>query len=218
MTHVSSLCLAVLLVAAAYPAAAQVRPDSLRLLPAFSVPVRGDFRPPHTSAVRAYLYSAGATDALVGVGYVAYRIGRQGDPTGPYQFDVSGVLMAVGAIGGPLVGNLSLGAGDAARRSATIKGVGVALGAGLVAVGIASTLTCIGSGCSENPLAVGLVSTGTVVAAGTVAIGTIYDLATIPANACWAREARARGNRVPVVAPTVGVRRGAPVLGLRTRF
>ena len=55
-------------------------------------------------------------------------------------------------------------------------------------------------------------------AAGVVA-GGLYDFATIPASARWAREARARGNRVPVVvAPTVGVRRGAPVLGLRARF
>lgn len=201
-------------------AAAQAPPDSLRTLPEFGVPVSGDFRPPQTSAARAYLYSAAATGVLVGVGYLVDRAAAAAlDPTtsDSYLLDVGGFLMAAGVIGGPMVGNLSLGAGADVRRGAAPKLVGIAVGGSLVLAGTLSALACIpaqsdGCGGAAGVLVVG----GAVVGVVGLAVGTVYDLATIPGNARWARRARANGNRVPVaLAPGYDARADAPVLTLR---
>lgn len=215
--------LAALLLAPAL-AAAQA-PDSLRLLPAFGIPVTGDFRPPQTSAARAYLYSATATGALVGVGYLLYEHGPQPDPTlasTAYVREAGGLLMILGVMAGPMAGNLSLGAGRDAGHGVRFKAAGAIGGSVLLGVALVSAGVCLGSGaqsgtCPLEPVAVGAFYGIPVVIGAGLAVGAVYDLATIPANARWARQARATGNRVPArevrvqIAPGYDPRFDAPM-------
>ncbi len=216
--------LVALLLLAPALAAAQAPRDSLRALPPFSVPMDGDFQPPQTSAVRAYLYSAAATGTLVGAGYLIDRyVAATLDPatSDSYLLDAGGVLMAAGVLIGPSAGNLSLGAGTTVTRGLVPKLAGVLAGGTLVLVSLASAVPCTLSApdCASGDAAgAGFAAAGAVLAIG-LAVGTVYDLATIPGNARWARRARSNGNRAPArpvaLVPGYDARRDAPTLTLR---
>lgn len=195
---------------------ASAQTDSLRALPPFRIPVTENFRPPQTSAARAYAYSALATGALVALGYAVYSSDPAED--GARQ-TVGGALIAVGVLGGPMVGHLSLGRAEATEAGFRVKAAGLIAGGGAILLGVGALLACVPDGeCGvADDVATVLVIGGAGVMATGVAAGAVVDLATIPASARWAREARANGDRA-AVSPTVGLRRGAPVVGLRARF
>ena len=214
--------LAVLLATAAASAQPASR-DSVPRLPAFSVPVTGDFAPPQTSAARAYLYSAAATAVPIAVGALLLRTGEpSGEPGGVSLDDVGFVVALSGVWFGPLAGNLSLGAGEDARRAFLYSGAGF-LG-GVVLAGVATAIAggCVvsdlarrqtlSSECVDHPVVVGLVVTGAAVAAAGALGGAGYALGTVPRNAARARlyrEAHPRLSAAP------GWRSGGPALTLR---
>ena len=162
------------------------------------------------TAAEAYLYSAAATGGTVALGYALYRVGP-GDPTQDSFTvrDAGLALVVLGAVVGPSVGNLALGAQDDAQRAVVIKLIGVGVGAGLAAAGVA---TCFSIG--DTPPACESVGTplfvGAALAVGTgLVVGTVYDLATIPGNARPARRAVGGGVGIgPGGAPTVALRVG----------
>ena len=204
-------------------AAAQTPPDSLRALPPYSRTVRGDFRPPQTSALRAFAYSAAATGGMVAVGTLAI-LAAPSDVESDAGNAVTGIGAGVifsGLLFGPAVGNLSLGAGADIERSVRLKLRVLTVGGAVVLTGVGAGLTCIldagpASDCGVLPAATVLVVGGAGVMAAGVVAGAVYDLATIPGNARWARRARANGNRVPVaVWPGYDARGGGPVLAVR---
>ena len=169
-------------------------------------PFAGGAAPREVSASEAYLYSAVATGGAVALGYVLYRV-LPGDPTQDSFTgrDLGLALIAVGVVGGPSVGNLTLGAENDVNRALLVKGIGAGVGAGLAVAAIA---TCFSIG--DSPPACESLGTplfvGAALAVGTgFVVGTVYDLATIPGNARAAR----RGG----VAVGLG-RGGVPTVGL----
>lgn len=173
--------------------------DSVAVLPPFRIPIKGDFAPPQTSALRAYAYSAGVAGGTVALGYLLHRAPEGGSmATSSTAQAVGAFLMVIGAGFGSSAGNVSLGAMDDVTRAAYIRMVGVFGGT----VGIVGLLA--GSG------EVFVVGTA-VMGAGLVG-GVAYDLATIPGNAARARRYRQAYPRVSI-AP--GWRAGAPALGVR---
>ena len=169
-------------------------------------------RPSHSSAGRAYLYSAAATAGTVGLGLLLVEVLPKGDPTRDSftPQDLAWVVVAAGAIGGPSVGNLTLGAGDDVGRAYTVKAIGVAGGGGLVLLGVVSALSCVADG-PPCGAAEGLLVAGAVVTGAGLVAGTAYDLATIPRNAARARRSR----QSPPVSVAPGWRGGGPALALR---
>ncbi len=195
-------------------------PDSVARRPDFSVPLPGDFAPPQTSAARAYTYALLATGATVGAGVLL--IEALGEP--PLEstsglYDVGPVVVLVGAVVGPSVANLSLGAAQDVGRALTIKMVGLGTGTVLGGTGL-----LIGAGCVVSELggvgdaercgpAVTALLIGAIAATATgLVVGTGYDLATVPGNAARARRYRAAYPRV-VLSP--GWRAGTPTAVLR---
>lgn len=221
-----SLLAAVLVLAALAAPAGSGQPvatDSIAHRPAFSVPVTGDFAPPQTSAVRAYLYSAAATAVPVAAGVLLLQAGGPSDTPGQATpGDLGIVLVIAGAAFGPAVGNLSLGAGTDVRRGVALVAGGFAGGVVLAGGGVAIAGFCIAgdlasgqlgsADCAAEPLAVALLVAGVAVAAVGAVAGTAYSLATVPRNASRARTYRRAHPRV-AVAP--GWRAGAPALGIR---
>ena len=190
-------------------------PDSVARLPAFSVPVVRDFEPPHTSAARAFAYSTAGTVGPILLGLLANRAFPPDDEDGPLSMLGTGLIVA-GVMAGPPLGNLSLGAVESVRQAGRPKVIGVAVGSGIILVGVAATAGCAleGAGargaCVADPLAL-LTAGGAVVATG-MAVGSVIDLATIPANAARARRYRQVHSSVSA-AP--GWRAGGPALAVR---
>lgn len=218
------LALAAVLALATVSAAAQTEP--MQALPPFNIRAEGNFRPPQTSAVRATFYAVAATGALVAVGYVVDRaVAGAIDPTTSDSpaLEIGHLIMAFGVIGGPMAGNLSLGAGEALGRSAGIKATGITAGGFVIVIGLGASLGCVFSAdCLVlDDIALGLIYGGAGIMAAGVAVGAVVDFVTIPASARWAQRVRANGNREPAEAPRVSVtpgydvRRGAPMLALR---
>ena len=211
--------LALALVLVAVPASGQpASTDSVAVLPPFRVPITEDFAPPHTSAARAYLYSALATGGAVAVGLALEAALGDSPPEsdGSLRDGAGPGLVLIGVMLGPSVGNLSLGAAGDARRAFVPKTIGLMAGGALVLMGLGSEFLCVadqlatGEGCRGN-YTVFLTVAG-VVTAGGIVVGTVIDLTTIPANAARAQRYRRAHPRVSV-AP--GWRAGAPALGVR---
>ena len=148
--------------------------------PAFAQPAS---RPLHASAPLAYAISAGATVGTVGLGYALYRVLPPGDPysDAPSPRAVAFAVVAIGALAGPSVGNLTLGAVEDANRAIILKATGIGAGAAIALASVIPLAGCMGG--SSCPLVVPLVYAGAAVAVSGVVVGTLYDLATIPGNA-----------------------------------
>lgn len=171
----------------AVPASAQPCRDAL-------VKIRPDcrFAPMQSSAAVAYLASIGATAVTVGGGYLIYAYGP-GDPTRSSftSEEVGGLVMALGVMIGPSVGNLTLGAGDAVAYGMRPKMIGAVMGSGLGLAGMGLALGCVlsnpdggGEGCGPaEDAAVVLLVTGAAAVGTGLLVGTMIDLATIPSSA-----------------------------------
>ena len=219
------LPLALLVAALAAPAASgqPAGQDSVARRPAFEVPLTGDFAPPQTSAVRAYLYSVAATAIPIAAGVLLLRASDPSETPGGFSPGDAGiVLVYAGAWFGPNAGNLSLGAGADARRSFMVAGGGFLAGVVLAGAGVGVAGVCVlddlsrgrlgDDDCLAGPVATGLIVMGAAVAVvGTVA-GTGYALATVPANAARARRYR---QAYPDVTVAPGWRAGRPALSVR---
>lgn len=199
--------LALLLLSSAAPAAQPCRDALIRIRPDCR------FAPVQSSAVVAYLASIGATAALVGGGYLLYEYGP-GDPTrSSFNSEEVGIfVMSLGALVGPSVGNLTLGAGDAAARGMTPKMIGTVVGSSIALGGVGIAIGCVlgnvdGGDCGlAGDVAVGLVVTGAAVTAGGILVGTVIDLATIPGSARRVRaEQRAARSAVTASAGPQGL-------------
>ena len=217
------LVLAALLLA---PLAVAAQPaDSLVALPRYSRTVQGNFRPLQTSGSRAVLYSATATGVPILIGtallLAAPPMRPNGDPT--VSGGVGAMLVISGVMVGPPLGNVTLGAGESVQHGVDIMLVGMKVGSGLVVAGAGVLLLAVASGPNSPAadLSLGLIVGGAGVFFGGFAVAGMYSFATIPANARWAREARANGNRVRArevsvqVAPSYDPRFGAPMATLR---
>lgn len=185
------LLLSVLAVTVAGSAHAQVFPDPLP--------------PLHTSGARAYAYSAAATAGGIGLGYVLYRALPEGDPTldSFSPRDAGLLVIAIGAVGGPAVGNLTLGAEGDVRRGLLIRSAGLCVAAGLAAATFAVCAPGLGDASSTCDATANAFVVGGAVALGAGLLGgAVYDLATIPGNA---REARRQRGRVQVAPAGAGL-------------
>ena len=120
--------------------------------------------------------------------------------------DVGTLVAVLGVVGGPAVGNLTLGAMGDVGRGQLIRAAGVVSGGALAlgTLGACRLADAIGDGCG---LGIGLlIPAGAAVAFSGLVAGMVYDFATIPGNARAAR----RGG----VAVGLG-RGGVPTVGLR---
>ena len=205
MTRVVPLAL----VLAASAAHAQEPADSLQRLPPFSIPIREDFEPPQTSAGRAYLYSAAATGGTVALGYLLYMALPESDLTeSSFSANYVGVVvMGLGVVAGPAVGNLSLGAVDDVKRAQAISAAGFLSGAVLVTVSLGAA-----AGGDPGTVSEGLFVAGVALAGAGYVGGVAYTLATIPRNAARAQRYR---QSYPRVAVAPGWRSGGPALSVR---
>ncbi len=207
------------LVASAQPA------DSLVTLPRYHRTVQGNFRPPQTSAARAYLYSATATGVPVLLGTATLLVATPTRPSGELSpiGIVGTTLILSGVLIGPSVGNMTLGAGETVERGIGIMLVGMKVGSGMVVAGAGTLVLSVVTGpdgLSTLPALV-LVAGGAAVFLGGFLVAGAYNMAMIPANARWAQRARANGNRVPAsqvrvsVAPGYDPRFDAPMATVR---
>ncbi|WP_420455113.1 hypothetical protein [Rubrivirga sp.] len=164
--------------------------------------------PLQTSAAGAYLASAGATAGSLALGFALYHVLPASDPESdaPSPRAVGVAVMAGGALLGPSVGNLVLGAGTDVQRATRIKMAGLAAGA-VIALGSTVVIAGCFGGSACAPTVETIVYVGAGVAAVGVVAGTVYDLATIPRNAALA-QAHREGRR------TVSLRPGGVGLAL----